>query len=379
MNKDLLFDLCNADGISGDEREVRAIFTKACAPYARDVAVDKLGSVAFAARTQEKTSKHPRSLRMLLMAHMDEVGFIVRSISPEGLLHLLAVGGVAKDAQVLQAAHVITADGEKFEGVLSTTSTSGGASQEALLDLGCADDSEIRARGIAEGDSVCFSTYAHCSCDQIVRAKALDDRVGCYVLIEALRRLSSTCLNEVFVAGTVGEEVGARGAQTITRLIQPDIVIVVDVANHAAGDESYRNHRVLGAGPLLEHYDKSLSPNRLLVRECRRLLTEKNIPFQRDLMGGGGTDAGTAHLTGCGVPALVVGVPIRYCHTSQSLCHISDIESTIDAVVTLCSALTLDRVEEMLPRSEVMRTMKAIPGVDLIPSDYVKGVSYDHE
>lgn len=347
MHSELLLRLSSADAIAGDEGEVRTLIKEALGNFAGEIFFDGLGSMVFHLPPAVKTEHAPK---LLFCAHMDEVGFIVRSISPEGMLFLLPVGNVLPKSCDMQAVRVTSEDGGKLFGILNTTRTAQGTIEELYVDLGFDSEEEARAQGVAEGAMVTFATDARILAPERVAGKALDDRAGCTALVEACRTMASDAgrKNDLYFAFTSSEEVGTRGGRTVTELVEPDLIVAIDTANHAELDRGFKNHRQLGEGFMLEHYDKTMSPNRKLLRAARRLFETEGLAFQRDMFGGGGTDAGAAHLTGSGRLALVLGIPLRYCHASCSIADLRDIEGVARAAVALAHRLDRRQVEEYL-------------------------------
>lgn len=347
MHSEMLLRLSSADAIAGDEGEVRSLIKEALGSLGGGVFFDGLGSVVFHLPATTGAENAPK---LLFCAHMDEVGFIVRSISPEGMLYLLPVGNVLPRSCDMQAIRVTAEDGAKLFGILNSTRTAQGAIGDLYADLGFDSDEEIRAHGIDEGAMVTFATDARMLSPERIAGKALDDRTGCMALAKACETLSSDPVrtNDLYFAFTSSEEVGARGGRAVSELVEPDLVVAVDTANHAELERGFRNHRLLGAGPMLEHYDKTMSPNRKLLRFARSLFEAEGLAFQRDMFGGGGTDAGGAHLVRGGRLALVLGIPLRYCHASCSIADLGDIEGTAMAVAALSRGLGRRQIEEFL-------------------------------
>lgn len=342
MNEQLILELSDADAIAGDEDEVRAIIRRECLPHADEVLHDGLGSIVFHKRGPKGAPK------VLFMAHMDEVGFVVRSISDIGMLYLLPVGGVIDKSKDMQLVRVTTFSGEKYRGVLNVTRDAVGKVVDTYVDLGVSSADEVRTLGVAEGNRVCFDTTASVLVNGVVVGKAMDDRTGCYVITETIRQLCDSHSCDLYFAGTSSEEVGLRGGKTVTELVVPDLAIAVDTANCAELDRGFENHRLLGHGPMIEHYDKTMSPNRRMLAFVRDLLDSESVPYQRDMFGGGGTDAGASHLVGTGCLAMVLGVPLRYCHGSCSLAHPADIDAAVRVALLLCERLDSSALQSFL-------------------------------
>jgi len=329
MNKKLLEELSNADAIAGNEQEVRDIVLRESEGLCDEVLFDGLGSTILHRRGRDGSS-----LKIMFCAHMDEVGFAVRSISDIGFLYLMPVGGVRENSQDMQMVRVTTADGTKVRGILNTIRDSSNHVAERYVDIGTETRDETLARGIQIGDMVTFDSTCRFLSDAVAAGKAMDDRTGIFAMLEAMRRLERTeC--DLYFAATSSEEVGTRGGRTASELIQPDIVFAIDVANAPELTRDFTNCRKIGHGLMIEHYDKTLAPNRSLVMHVRSLCAGNSIPWQDDMMKGGGTDAGSAALAGSGRLAMVLGIPLRYCHGPGSLAHLSDLEAMTDLIIAI--------------------------------------------
>lgn len=335
MNSSLLKELSNADAIASNESEVRKILYREMASYCDEVYSDQLGSIIF-----HKKGTAEKPLKIMFCAHIDEVGFMVRHISDIGFLYLIAVGGVLAKSKEMQLVRITTRDGQKREGLLNVTKDSQGNVKDMYVDIGVDSADEVRALGIDVGDMVCFASEARQLQEKVYAGKAMDDRSGCFVMAEAIKRIQGDIENDIYFVGTSSEEVGVRGGKTATHLIEPDIVFALDVANNPELIKNYTNHRLIGKGPMIVHYDKTLSPNKKLIYFVKDLANELNIPYQSDMFSGGGTDGGNSHLEKGGRLALVLGIPLRYCHGSYSFVHSDDLENLIQLVNHLILRLT---------------------------------------
>lgn len=336
--------LSDADAVAGREREVRAILEERLGDTADRIEHDGLGSSLF---VSEGADANP--LRIMFAAHMDEVGFMVRHISPIGMLHLATLGCVLDVSKSCQAVRVTTAAGRKVPGILHAKFDSNGVASDIYVDLGLDSADGVAALGIEIGDMVTFASESHAmACDAVFAGKALDDRTGLYVISEAARQLcSEPHASELWFAATTSEEVGTRGGKTACAFAEPDIFIAIDTANASELARDYANHRQIGKGCMLVHYDKTMVPHEGLLRRVREMAREASVPIQLDMFKGGGTDAGAAHLVGSGRPALVVGIPLRYCHGAWSLVHAGDLKSAIDLVCLIARSLDRNTVQSI--------------------------------
>lgn len=332
MNRDLLEALCQANAIASHEGQVRRILKEYGSPFCDTVQSDGLGSLIF---TQEGNGPV-----VMVAAHMDEVGFMVRAISESGLLTVMPVGSVRVFSRLMQEVIVTVEDGREYYGILNGEYDAGaGEVKNLYVDLGQDTGEQIREMGVQTGDMITFASSFREYPGGRLAAKALDDRAGCYVMAETMKRMANQAHpNRICYAATSSEEVGTRGGRTAAHLVQPDLCIVLDVACH--NNEWVRNHtnmRQIGKGIMLEHYDKTMVANRELVREVRRAAKDLGLLLQDDMLAGGGTDGGVIHTCGNGCPTVVLGIPLRYGHSPYSIGCWQDME---DGITLLCRLLT---------------------------------------
>ncbi len=325
MDMELMKRLSNADAVASREDEVRDILMDEMKGFSDEVGFDKLGSVIFHKEGDE------RGPRVMVCAHMDEVGFLVRSISSIGMLHVIPVGSVRTFSKFMQGVRVTTGSGRKIPGILNSVYEDGDV-KDLVTDIGAVSDEEVYSLGIRVGDMVTFSSECReYGIDGAYGGKAFDDRTGCYVMAETLKGLAGAKLpNQLYMAGTSSEEVGLRGGKTAAYRVHPDIVIVLDVA--CWGNELVRDHtnnRQIGRGPMLLHYDKSMVPSYRLLGHIQRIADENGVALQQDMFSNGGTDGGQAHLTRDGAVCAVIGIPLRYGHGPWSIGSSADLDNAV--------------------------------------------------
>lgn len=255
MNIEFLKKLSEADGIASNEGEVRKVMKEELEGYYDEALYDGLGSLIL---TKEVNPTYPK---VMVCAHMDEVGFIVRSVGENGMLYLMPVGGVKPLAQFLQKVRITTEAGKKIPAIVNGTYKDGNV-EELYADIGAYTADEVYALGIEEGNMVTYATeFEAFTLENRYVGKAFDDRLGCFVLGEVLKELKDAELPcNLYMAATSSEEVGIRGAKTAAQLINPDIVFVIDVACHRT--EFVRNHtnkKQIDKGPMLMHFDRTQS------------------------------------------------------------------------------------------------------------------------
>ncbi|MCX7623235.1 MAG: M42 family metallopeptidase [Thermomicrobium sp.] len=327
----LLQRLCEAPGIAGHELRVAAIVRAALEPLVDELRVDAMGNLIGVRRGR-------RDRRVMLAAHMDEIGFLVRHIDDNGFLRLQPVGGFDARVLVAQRVHVWTRSGASLLGalqlatkpihLLAAEERKAPALEELYVDLGLSAE-EVRSR-VEIGDMVTLAReFARLG--PTVLSKALDDRVGVFVMLETLRHLDRHEAEIVAVA-TVQEEVGLRGAQTAAFGIEPDVGIALDVtiAGDVPGIEAQDRVTRLGHGVAIKVFDTSHIPSRPLVQHLREVADRRGIRYQLEVLPRGGTDAGAVQRARAGVPAVTVSIPTRHVHTVNEMAHVDDIAAAVE-------------------------------------------------
>ncbi|HHY33282.1 MAG TPA: M42 family metallopeptidase [Firmicutes bacterium] len=350
----MLKELSEAPGVSGYEREVRKIIRRYVEPYAA-IEQDRLGSLV-ARRTG--TGDRPR---VMLAAHMDEIGFMVKSITPEGFLRFLPLGGWFDQVMLAQRVVVKTASGD-VPGIIGSKPPhllteeerkKVVEKKEMFIDVGATSfDQATNEFGIRPGDPVIpESGFQILKNEKVYMGKAWDDRVGCAILIDVLRNLhAATHPNTVYAVATVQEEVGLRGAETSSDVVDPDVAFALEVgiANDTPGGDKEKVQERMGAGPVILIYDRSLVPNIKLRDLVIDTAKAHDIPYQIDFMEGGAADTGRIHLHGRGVPSVVIGVPSRYIHSHASLINRDDYDRTVALVTEVIKRLDAATVAELV-------------------------------
>lgn len=352
----LLQSLAEAPGPSGYEEQVRAIMVRELKPFASQITYDGLGSVIA-----QNGTKGPR---IMLDAHMDELGGIVRRVTPEGFLSMQMLGGWLDQALVGQRwvilgskgpVHAVT--GIRDIHVLPADQRNKVfARNDIFLDVGVKSAADVAALGVEPGDPVApDSPFMVLNGTQRYLAKAWDDRVGCAVVIEVMRRLAAEGHpNILIVAATTQEETGLRGARAAAEVIHPDIGIAIEggVAGDVPGARPEETQARLGGGPGVFLYDSSTQPNRRLVSLIRETGQAEKIPLQFDLVSGYGDDSAAIQESNGGVPTVNIVVPVRYTHAHNGIMDRGDFDRTVDLVVALIKRLdgaTVKRMRDFAP------------------------------
>ena len=333
----LLEHLSNACAVSGDEGEVRKIVLSEIKSYADEVKVDALGNVlATRNGTQE-----PR-LRVMLAAHMDEVGLMLTHDKGDGIYRFEVVGGIsasdlAGKAVWIGKEHIPGVIGIKPIHLIHGNDHRKPINIEDLhIDVGTVTGKE------KVGDRATFATE-FIRLGHSVRGKALDNRLGVATLVELVKHAPANI--DLLAAFTVQEEISARGARVAAFTFNPDLAIVLDSTPAYdlpdwERDENVRYNTRLGAGPAIYIADSSTLSDPRLVRYIIQVAEENHIPYQLRQPGGGGTDAGVIHKQREGIPSISISVPGRYHHTPASIVRLSDWQHTFELVMIALTHLS---------------------------------------
>jgi endoglucanase len=354
MDRTLRFlkDLVDAHGVPGFEGPVAQVMErqlKGIGTFSRD----RLGSFICEKRG---TTDSPR---VMLGGHLDEVGFMVRSITKEGFIKFLPLGGWWGHVVLGQRLIIKSRKGDVL-GVVGSRPPHELADDERkkvmdiktmYIDVGAASDWDVRKKlDIRPGDSIVpDSAFAQMANPDLLLAKAWDNRIGCAMVVETLRRLATTTHpNTVFGVATVQEEVGLRGAQTSAWKVNPDVAFALDVgiAHDTPGTEGDEK---LGGGPLMTVYDASSIPNRGLFDLVVDTAKKVKVNIQFEAIERGGTDAGRFHVNAQGVPSVSMGVPARYIHSHVSIISRRDFEDSVKLLVAIVKRLDKKTVASFQP------------------------------
>ena len=340
----LLKDLTEANGVPGYESPVRAVVRKYLEPLGA-LSQDKIGSVICC---KKGSSASPR---VMLAGHMDEIGFMVKQITPEGFIKFLPLGGWFDQVLLGQRVLIQTSKGDVV-GVL-------GAKPPHLLppderekvvkrkdmyiDIGATSKEEVEAAGVRPGDPIVpRSDFVTLATGKTYLSKAFDDRVGVALIVSALQALKGKAHpNTLYGVATVMEEVGVRGATTSVRAVEPDVAIVLesDIAGDVPGIRPDESSIKLGQGPTLVMYDARMIPNLKLRDLVLAVAAEEGIPVQLSALEGGATDGAAIHLHGTGVPTVVLAVAARHIHSHSSIIHRDDYDHAARLLVALIKRL----------------------------------------
>ncbi|HZJ56684.1 MAG TPA: M42 family metallopeptidase [Clostridia bacterium] len=327
---DLLKRLTAAGGVSGDEGRVRAIIIEEITPLVDEVHIDRMGNVTGFKKGTTSNRK------VMLCAHMDEVGFIITGIEDNGMLKFATVGSI--DSRILPSKRVRIGD-NRVPGVMGIKAIhlqepaerkNAVKARQMYIDIGAGSKDEAE-RLIKLGDYAVFDSELVYFGDGRVKSKALDDRVGCLTLIESLK---GDYPFDLYACFTVQEEVGLRGAKVAAYHIQPDIGLVVEgtTCSDVPGVEPHRHTTRMGNGPAISIADLASYGNKEMVTFLIECAENAGIPFQIKEGVTGGNDAGEIQRSRGGAMTAVISVPCRYIHSPSSVMDLKDLDNTVRLV-----------------------------------------------
>ena len=336
---ELLERLCRAGGVSGFEDDVRDIMIEELKKAKCQISIDNLGNV-IAKKGKGKT-------RIMLAAHMDEVGLIVKHINKEGYISFVKIGGIDDRVLLNQRVKIRTRYHLKgsVTGVIGTRPyhlQKDKKEKEVIkhtdmfIDIGAKNKKEAEKR-VSIGDPVMFIPNFEALNKDLFCGKALDNRLGCYALIKIMQKLPK--LNaEVYAVGTVQEEVGLKGARVAAYKINPDYSIALDVT--LSGDtpqvKETESNLKLGKGPaitILESSGRGVVTHPKMKDILVKTATKNKIPYQMDILEGGMTDAAIIYMTREGIPSGAVSIPIRYIHGPTGVFNVKDLNDSVKLVL----------------------------------------------
>ena len=349
----LLKEITEANGVSGYEDDIRKIMARELKGKVDEIKTDKMGSIMGVKKGSSATP------RVMVVGHMDEIGFMVKEITSDGYIKFLPLGGWWGHVALGQRMRIITSKGtvlgvvgskpphilmpNEREKVLEP--------KDMFIDVGVVEKFDVKKRlGIRVGDPIIpDSEFTIMGNPEVYLAKAFDNRVACAIAIEVADRLKKVKHPNTYLAcGTVQEEIGARGAQTLAHLADADVCIVVDVGIALdVPPEGMKKEERLGNGASVLVYDATMVPN-LKLRDLIISTADKNkIKYHLTTMERGGTDGSRIHMSRLGVPSVVIGPPTRYVHSHNSILHRKDYESVVKLIVELMKRLDQKTVRSL--------------------------------
>ncbi len=326
MNKEFLYTLLDSMSVSGHEISLQKKVIEEMRPHCDKILTDYTGNVISVINPDAP-------FKVMLCGHIDEIGLIITHIMENGLLKVAKSGGIY--ARVYPGHQVVVHGYNKT--VYGTVINSKDMGKEKLsdsdliIDIGAKDREDAR-QYVQEGDPIHLNTYHQEMLNGYLSARAVDDRGGAFIVLEALKRAKEKgCKIGVYAATTVGEETTMRGAHWASSRIAPDVAIAVDVTyaqDYPGTDPAESGDVQLGKGPVICNGSMSNRKVNDLLKKCAE---ERNIPYQMEsFMGRTGTDADKIHFAGNGFVTALLSLPLRYMHSPSEVCHLDDIENSIE-------------------------------------------------
>lgn len=350
IDYDFIERLTQTSGISGHEEKVTELMYKELKEYSDEVDFDNLGSIIF-----KKKSKENNAPKVMIAAHLDQIGFVISYIDEKGFAYIKPIGGWWPAQLMTQEVYVVTEDDREYIGIIGHKPSKDLSKKEKIefsdlfLDFGVKDRNELLSYGIKVGDPVTpASSYKPLCNPRYVATKAWDNRVGCAIIGELLKNIHNVDLPcDLYLVATVQEEVGLRGAKTAAQKINPDLCISIDIGSYGdtPGCDKYESTLTLGDGPSIAILDATSMGNRKLISFAKEVAKNNDIPTQTDVMLGGGTDTGEMHKVHDGAIPLTVSIPTRYGHSHNSIIHLDDMENSVKLFFNMVSLLNRNQVE----------------------------------
>jgi putative aminopeptidase FrvX len=353
LTQQLLKELTEAPGIPGYESPIRSIVKNYFTPLG-ELSQDKIGSLIC--KKPGLTGKP----KVMLAGHMDEIGFMVKYITPDGFIRFIPLGGWSDQVLLGQRVVIYTHLGE----VVGTFGSKPPhllppkerekvvEKKEMYIDIGATSQAEVESTGVRLGDPIVpRADFVTLATGKTYLSKAFDDRVGVATIISALQNLQNESHpNTIFGVATVMEEVGLRGATTSVRCVDPDVAIILesDIAGDVPGIKPEESSVKLGQGPTVLIYEARLIPNLKLREFLLDTARENGIPVQISYVEGGSTDGAAVHLHNLGVPTAVIGIASRHIHTHSSILHRDDFDNGVRLLVAAIKKLDSNTVSSFL-------------------------------
>ncbi len=349
---ELLMKLTLTPGVSGYENKITNIMIDELGDKAQ-YQKDKLGSIAFEYKGKSEQPK------LMIVGHQDEIGFIVTHIEKNGLLRFHNLGGWDWRTLLSSPVNVINYKDEMINGIIGSIPIHyirGNLNElkleDMFIDIGAKSDQDVIENfGISPGCPIVPTThFIHEERNNLIFSKAFDDRVGVAVAIEIGNYLADNQHpNTVYCCGSVQEEVGIRGAQTLANLIKPDIAIIIEgvPADDFPGNDRKAQNR-LGGGVHIRLFDPTIIVKPKLSNLIVEIAKKENIPYQPSVRTSGGTDAKVIHISNIGVPSIVLGVPVRYAHSHNGVISLDDYNNCLQLVKSIVTSFDTIVYKEIL-------------------------------
>ncbi len=334
----LLEKFSNAHGVSGYEKNIQKLFSEEIKPFIDNVKIDNIGNLV--------AQKKGRGLSIMIAAHMDEIGLMIKHIDEKGFVRFVSIGGFF-DQTLLSQRVVVHGKKGAVVGLVGCKPPHVMKDEERkkvveiktmFIDIGAKNIKDAEEMGVSIGSPITIDRDFKKLANNNVTGKAFDNRAGLVMLIEAMHRVSKLKINtNVFAVGTVQEEVGLKGAKTSAYGINPDLAIATDVTipGDHPGIEKQDSTVEMGKGAVITIMDASgrgvIVPEKV-IKWLKETAEKNNIRYQMDVSEGGTTDATAIHLTRNGIPTGVISVPARYIHSPIEMVNIEDIDQGAELI-----------------------------------------------
>jgi putative aminopeptidase FrvX len=334
---DSLEKFSNACGVTGREEEVSDLLKTTLKPHVDEIKVDKLGNVIGVKKGAKKDAP-----KIMLAAHMDEIGLIIKNINKDGFLQFSKLGGIDDRILIAQRVIVHTEKGKR-PGIIGSKPPHIMKEEERkkiievdklFIDVGASSKEDAQKIGLEVGEVISFDTRFARITDDLVAGKAFDDRVGCCMLVEVMKELEETDCT-VYAVGTVQEEVGLRGATVSAFHICPDLALAFDVtvAGDIPGVKEIEAPSKIKKGPVIGVMDAGLITHPKVLKLLVNASKKAKVDYQLETGLAGSTDAARIALTREGVPCGVLSIPTRYIHSPSSILSLSDVRKAVKLAV----------------------------------------------
>ncbi|MDY6915423.1 MAG: M42 family metallopeptidase [Candidatus Cloacimonadota bacterium] len=349
--KKILHELTLLPGISGDEERVAKYIESKLSANCK-FSKDNMGNV-FCEYSGENDFP-----KIMFIAHMDEVGFIVSDIHPDGFIKFHNIGGWNPNTLLSSPVEVINSKGDKFHGIIGSIPKHFKVKEKKLdisdmfIDVGAVSAEDLKQNfGIEIGDAIVpVANYSYCEKSNRMLSKAFDDRIGVAAMIALGEKLTKMQhKNTVILTGSVQEEVGTRGSSSIANRTDADICIVLEgaPADDIPGIPG-NPQTAVGKGAHVRVFDPTMIVKSSLKKFIKKIANENNICFQTTVRKGGGTDGRNIHLANMGIPSIVLGCPVRYAHSHNSLISLDDFEELLKLITVIVENINKETVAQIL-------------------------------
>ncbi|MCX8197504.1 MAG: M42 family metallopeptidase [Candidatus Micrarchaeota archaeon] len=344
INIQLLSKLSESFGVPGHEKEIAALMESEFKKLGYRVEIDRFGNVIAHSPAAKKKP-------LMLGAHMDEIGMLVKFINEKGFIRFIKIGGIDNRVLVNQRVVIQTEKGNIY-GVIGSKPPHMQKPEDMkmaidnkslFIDIGAKSRKEVEKMGVRIGDPICFDISTKVLNNKLITGKALDDRVGCYILLEVAKKVKN---RNVVLVGTAQEEVSTfgKGAMIAAYNLEPSAFIAIDTAIAGDHPEMSEDEALihLYKGPaicLVEAGGRGNVADSIMKEKCISVAKKNKIPYQIEVIEGGATDAASVYGEKGGIPSISINVPTRYIHSNVAVCAIDDIEKTTNYIVKLVEEL----------------------------------------